>query len=195
MKMKLFLLVLFVIVIESVKSKKPIRKFVLIRDEHMDKNGLTQFSVLDSTEKHYLYRLKTSYDYNDELLLISYPSKDIVGYLQGQWKNETINVTFDIFDLTTNQWTNGTIQKIFNLFIEKYLIQWNYQDFIVKKKLFTINHQFYDENKNILAQFRKRFRWFNWSLVKYDLKIFIDKIPDFVYFFTLAIVNHANIIS
>jgi hypothetical protein len=65
----------------------------------------------------------------------------------------------------------------------------------VKKKLFTINHQFYDENKNILAQFRKRFRWFNWSLVKYDLKIFIDKIPDFVYFFTLAIVNHANIIS
>jgi len=192
--MKLFSVLLLIILIESLQSKKSIRKFVLIRDERMDKNGLSQFSILDSSGKQYLYRLKTSYIDNDSLLLISYPSKDILGYLQGQWRNETLNVTFEIFHLTTNQWTNGTIQKIFNLFIEKYLIEWNYQNFIMKKKIFSKNYQFYDENKNILGEFRKRFRWFNWSLVKYDLKIFIEKLPDLVYFFLLAIVDHRNII-
>ncbi len=193
-KMKLFSVLLLIILIESLQSKKSIRKFVLIRDERMDKNGLSQFSILDSSGKQYLYRLKTSYIDNDGLILISYPSKDILGYLQGQWRNETLNVTFEIFDLTTNQWTNGTIQKIFNLFMEKYLIEWNYQNFIMKKKIFSKNYQFYDENKNILGEFRKRFRWFNWSLVKYHLKIFIEKLPDLVYFFSLAIVDHTNII-
>jgi hypothetical protein len=192
--MKLFSVLLLIILIESLQSKKSIRKFVLIRDDYMDKYGLSQFSVLDSSGKQYLYRLKTSYIDNDALLLVSYPSKDILGYLQGQWRNETLNVTFEIFHLTTNQWTNGTIQKIFNLFMEKYLIEWNYQNFIMKKKIFSKNYQFYDENKNILGEFQKRFRWFNWSLIKYDLKIFIEKCPDLIYFFSLAIVDHRNII-
>jgi hypothetical protein len=112
-KMKLFLFLLFLILIKNIQSKKSIRKYLLIRDEKVDKNGLSQFSILDSIGKEYLYRLKTS---NDGVMIISYPSKDIVGYLEGEWINE-------IFYLNTNQWTNGTIQKIFYLFIEKYLIQ------------------------------------------------------------------------
>jgi hypothetical protein len=192
--MNLFWLILFVILIKSIESKKSIHKYILMRDDQMDKHGLSQFSVLDSSKKHYLYRLKTSYIDNDGLVLVSYPSRDTVGYVSGEWKNETLNVTFEIFDLATNESTNGTIIKIFNLFVEQYLIQWNDQNFIMKKKLFTIHHKFYDENQNVLAQFRKKLRWFNWSSVEYDLKIFIDKLPHAIYFFSLAIVDHRNII-
>ncbi|CAF3900987.1 unnamed protein product [Rotaria sordida] len=159
----------------------------------MDKNGLSRLSILNSNGKEYLYRLRSSHTENDVLLLIAYPSKDIVAYLQGQWRNETLNVTYDIFNYTTNQWTNGTIKKTFNVFIEKYFIEWDGQNFLMKKKLFSINHKFYDENQDVLAQFRMRFRWFNWSLIKYDLKIYSDKLLDAVYFFSIAIVDHNNI--
>jgi hypothetical protein len=184
--MKLFI---YFLLIKSIELKK----YVLIRDEEMDKNGLSQFSILDSYEKDYLYRLKTSS--NNDLILISYPSKEIVGHLQGDWINEkTLNVTFEIFDLKTNEWTNVSFIKIFHLFIEKYLIQWNNQTFLMKKNLFSINHSFYDQNKTKLGQFRMRFRWFNWSLIKYDLKINFDTLPHFIYFFLLIIQDHRNII-
>ncbi|CAF2951871.1 unnamed protein product [Rotaria sp. Silwood2] len=194
--MKLFLLLLFIILIKSIESKKLIRKFQLVRDnDDMNKNGLSRFSILDSNGKEYLYRLRDSYTYNNSLLLIVYPSKNIVAYLQGQWTNETLNVTYDIYNYTTNQWTNGTIKKIFNLFIEKYFIEWNNENFIMKKKIFSINHKFYDENQYVLAQFRMSFRWFNWSLIKYNLQIYSDKLPDALYFFSIAIVDHRNLIQ
>ena len=193
--MNLFWLALFITLIKYIESKKSIHKYILIRDDRMDKNGFSQFSVLDSHGKQYLYRLKTSYiDNNDSLVLVSYPSKDIAGYVIGRWKNETLNVTFQLFDLATNESTNGTITKIFNLYVETYLIEWNNETFLMKKKLFSIPHKFYDQNQNVLAQFRKKFRWFNWSSIEYNLNIFIDTLPHAIYFFSLAIVDHRNII-
>ncbi|CAF5003419.1 unnamed protein product, partial [Rotaria sp. Silwood1] len=144
-------LLLFIILIISIESKKSIRKYQYVRDSDMfDIDGLIRFSILNSNGKEYLYRLRNSYNDNDALLIVSYPSKDIVAYLQGQWKNLTLNVTFDIFNSTTNQWNNGTINKIYNLFVEKYLIEWNNENFLMKKKLFSIYHKFYDENQYVL---------------------------------------------
>ncbi|CAM4897805.1 unnamed protein product [Rotaria socialis] len=192
-KMKLFLLLLFIILIKSIQSKKLISKFLLIRDDTTDKNGLSRFSVLDSSEKQYLYRLKNSNDDSNLLLIVSYPSKDVLGYVGNEWRNETLNVTFEIYNSTINQWTNGTIKKLPNLFTEKYLIEWNSQNFMMKKKLFSIHHKFYDECENVLAQFRMRFRWFNWRLIKYNLELFSDKLPEIIYFFLIAIVDNRNI--
>ncbi|CAF4111011.1 unnamed protein product [Rotaria magnacalcarata] len=168
-------------------------KFLLIRDDTTDRNGLSRFSVLDSSEKQYLYRLKSSNDDSNLLLIISYPSKDVLGYVGNEWRNEILNVTFEIYNSTTNQWTNGTIKKLPNLFTEKYLIEWNSQNFMMKKKLFSIHHKFYDECENVLAQFRMRFRWFNWTLIKYNLELFSDKLPEIIYFFLIAIVDNRNI--
>ncbi|CAF4500949.1 unnamed protein product [Rotaria socialis] len=168
-------------------------KFLLIRDDTTDKNGLSRFSVLDSSEKQYLYRLKNSNDDSNLLLIVSYPSKDVLGYVGNEWRNETLNVTFEIYNSTINQWTNGTIKKLPNLFTEKYLIEWNSQNFMMKKKLFSIHHKFYDECENVLAQFRMRFRWFNWRLIKYNLELFSDKLPEIIYFFLIAIVDNRNI--
>jgi len=53
LKMKLFIFLFSVILIKSIQSKKSIRKYLLIRDEKMDKNGLSQFSILDSSGKEY----------------------------------------------------------------------------------------------------------------------------------------------
>ncbi|CAF2099614.1 unnamed protein product [Rotaria magnacalcarata] len=140
-------------------------KFLLIRDDTTDRNGLSRFSVLDSSEKQYLYRLKSSNDDSNLLLIISYPSKDVLGYVGNEWRNEILNVTFEIYNSTTNQWTNGTIKKLPNLFTEKYLIEWNSQNFMMKKKLFSIHHKFYDECENVLAQFRMRFRCIRFALI------------------------------
>jgi len=161
----------------------------------MDEKGFSQFSILDSTGKQYLYRLKSSYIDNDALILVDYPSKDTVGYLEGEWKNDLLNVTLEIFDDKLNEWINGTIKKSLNLLIENYLIKWNSKDFIMKKKLFSMNNQIYDQNKNLLAKFAKRFRWFNSTSIKYDLTIFKDNLPSAFYFFLVAIVDHRNIIQ
>lgn len=194
MMIKLFLILLIIIFINKVESKKSIRKLLIVQDKEMDKNGFSQFSILNSNGKEYLYRLKTSYDYHEQLLIITYPSQNLIGYLEGDWKNETLNVIFYIYDSINDQWLNGTIEKIQNLFMEKYLIKWNNESFLMKKKLLSINYSFYDNNQNTLALYTKRFRWFNWSLVKYDLKIFIDLLPDPIYLFILAILDHRNII-
>lgn len=195
LKIILFFLLLLIMKIKSIESKTYLRKYFLIRNnDDYDKNGLNRFSILDSNEKQYLYRLKISSDNNDEIQIISYPSKHIQGYLKGKLTNETLNLYFEILNLTTNQWLNGTIQKNFNLFIEKYFIRWNYQNFIMKKNFFSRHHKIYDDNKNLLAQFRMHFRWFNSSLIKYNLQIFSDNLPDMIYFFIIAIVDYRNII-
>ena len=64
---------------------------------------------------------------------------------------------------------------------------------MMKKKLFSIHHKFYDEYENVLAQFRMRFRWFNWTLIKYNLELFSDKLPEIIYFFLIAIVDNRNV--
>lgn len=71
--MKLFMLLFILILIKCFQTKKYVRKLLIIRDKEMDKNGLSQFSILNSDGKEYLYRLKSSYDYNDELSLINFP--------------------------------------------------------------------------------------------------------------------------
>lgn len=183
------------VLIECVLSKAFIEKYLIIVDDRMDEKGFSQFSILYSTGKQYLYRLKSSYIDNDALILVDYPSKDTVGYLEGEWKNDLLNVTLEIFDDKLNEWINGTIKKSLNLLIENYLIKWNSKDFIMKKKLFSMNNQIYDQNKNLLAKFAKRFRWFNSTSIKYDLTIFKDNLPSAFYFFLVAIVDHRNIIQ
>ena len=188
-----WMILLFIIIcVKDVQAKKPIRTYLLMRDDRMDENGFSRFSVLDSSGKEHLYRLKSSYT-DSRLELISYPSKEVTAYVEGQWKAEILNATFQIFDSIRNETTNGTIQKAFNLFVETYTIEWNYESFLLKKKLFTSYHKLYDSNGNLLGQFRKRFRWFSWSPFIYDLKIFIDKLVDEVYFFSVAIVDHRNL--
>lgn len=191
--MKLLFLLLFMFLIKSIQSKTLLRKYLLVRDHDLDKYGLSQFSVLDSTGKQYLYRLKVSDDDKNLLLIIGYPSQDTLGYVQNEWGSETLNATFEIYNSTMYESTNGTIKKNFNLFTQIYLIESNSENFVMKKKFFSFYHKFYDENQNILAQFRMRFRWLSWSLAKYNLEIFSNKLPDIVYFFLLVISDHRNL--
>ena len=190
----LIILIFFLILIKQIDSKKWIRKYVLIRDEELDKKGLSQYSILNWNEKEYLYRLKTSYIDDDQIILINYPDENQIGYVNGQWKNETVNATFELFDFNENQWKNGSIEKVFNLFIEKYLIKWNDQLFYLKKKLFSNRWKFVNSNGNEFAQFQMRFRWFNWSLVKYQMKISSEILPDPILFFVFLIQDHRLIL-
>lgn len=190
----LIILILFLILIKEIDSKKWIRRYVLIRDEELDKKGLSQYSILNWNEKEYLYRLKTSYADDDEIILINYPDENQIGYLNGQWKNETVNTTFELFHFDENQWKNGSIEKIFNLFIEKYLIKWNDQLFYLKKILFSDRWKFVNSNGNEFAHFEMRFRWIPWSSVKYHLKISSENLPDQILFFVFLIQDHRAIL-
>lgn len=146
------------LLIKSTNSKECPRRFLLIRDKNLDQDVLSRFSILDSNEKQYLYRLKSSSGSNDELQLISYPSVNLHGYLRDQQINQTLNLCFETLNITTNQWLNGTIQKIFDLFTENYLVQWNNEFFSRKKLFFSMYHKFYDDKKNVLAQSQMLFR-------------------------------------
>lgn len=193
--LKWLLIILFLeIFIKEIDCKKVLRKYVLIRDEEFDEKGRSQYSILNANENEYLYRLKTSYTDEDQIILTNYPDENQIGYVQGQWTNEIVNVTFELFDFNENQWKNGTIIKMFHLFIEKYFIQWNNESFYLKKKLFSTDWKFSDGHGNEFARFRMRFRWFNWSLVKFNLKIFIDICPDWILFFAFIIQDHRAIL-
>ncbi len=184
-----FFLLLFIFLIKFIESKKTLRTYVVKREAMISGNPLSGYSVYDSKEKTILYRLKTVSTDIDSIMLVDHLTKNIVGNLEGEW-TDVFNVTLSTYDQNLNKWLDGNIKRTVVFLMEKLQIQWNGFRLVMKKRKFSRTRKFYDEQKNdFIAQFRRRARLFDSTPVKYDLKIYSNKIPDSIYFLILGMTD------
>jgi hypothetical protein len=191
-----FFLLLFIISVKCIQSKKPIRTYVVRRDVSAVGNPLPEYSVYDTSEKKLSYRLKIVSSDIDTIILVDHPNKNIVANLEGEWTDKIFNVSFSIYDSKLSKWTDGNIKRSKGLFFDKFPVVWNGIRLVMKKKPFSLTRQFYEQPANkLIAQFRVRTSWTAVTRTKFDLKIFSDKVPDAIYFFMLAIVDQRQVIK
>jgi hypothetical protein len=191
--MKTFFLLLFIIMIKCIQSKQPIRKYVMRRDISLDGNPLPGYSIYDTYKKKLAYRLRTISTDIDTIMLVDYPKKNIMGNLEGEWADDTFNVTFSIYDYKLNQWIDGTIKKP-GATMNKLTIEWNKSRLVMKEKFFTGTKIYNEWDDELLAQLQRRSGWSSTSSLKFDVKIFSDKVSDPIYFFVFAIADQHSII-
>ena len=90
-------------------------------------------------------------------------------------------------NLSSNKWINGTAENSFPTFLGEYIIKWNEQSILMKRKfLSTLTIFQYENHSGILAMLKKRVFSSFWRN-KYDLQIFSNDLPDAFYF--LALIN------
>ena len=194
MALRTFLSILFLtLLIECIESKKVIRWFVLIQDKPVKGKPITDFTVFDSSEKNHLYRLRSSATDIDTIMLVDHPGKNMIANAEGEWIDETFNVTISIYDKKLHKWIDGTIKRILQSSRDKYRIVWNNRSLIIKSQLFTRKIKIYNEfPEGLVAEFRLRARWLNKMKYKYDLKIYTDKFPDAIYLLALTIMHNKD---
>ncbi|CAF1944675.1 unnamed protein product [Rotaria magnacalcarata] len=187
-------LLVFTIFIKCIDSKEPIRSYVAIKNKTTTKGFIHEIAICDSQEKKVLYRLKTSTSDIDTIILVDQQTKNIVANLEGIWVDGTFNVTFSIYDTKLNKWTDGTIKRIARVADDDYAIKYNNHHLNTDRRWYSKKVKlYYTTNKEYLARFRIRYRWFNWSPIKYDIQIYSNKVPDAVYFFLLTIMEHRGL--
>lgn len=191
--MKLFsLLLFFIITIQYIQSKKPIRTYVVKRENKLVGKQLSGYTVYDSNEKNILYRLKASSTDIDTMILTNYPAKNMIANIEGEWVEKVFNDTFTIYDKKSNKYIDGTITIDSNSWLANYLIFWNSKHLNTKRSSVGISTSVFSTyQKELLAEFRYRYRtrWFS-TVVKYQLKIYSDYVSDAIYFLLVAIEDH-----
>jgi hypothetical protein len=185
------LILLFMLMIERMESKKEKRSYVVKRDKLPNEHNLYGYSVFDSTGKQRLYRLKTIYSSTDIMVLVDYPAKNIVANMEGVLLEGKLNVTLSIYDSSLNKWTDGSITEISSFLLKKYPIEWNSKQFVMKNRVRARTSRLYNKSQNkLLAKFARRVRWLPTSPFIYDLTIYIDELPDAACFFAIAVIDH-----
>ncbi len=194
MDCKIFLLILFlVIILQCIESKKVHRSFLVIQDKPSKKKLLSDFTVFDLSGKNQLYRLKTSATDIDSVMLVDHPAKNMIANAEGEWIDNIFNVTMSIYDKKLSKWIDGTIKRLKQSFTKTYRIEWNQKSLIIKCKFYTKTIKIYNERpEDLVAEVRHRARWLNKFKYKYDLKIYSDKLPDAIYLLALTIMHHAD---
>jgi hypothetical protein len=191
--MKLFcsILLLLIITVEYIQSKETLhRTYIVQRDNVIQKNQLSAYTVYDSSGKNILYRLKPTSTDIDTIVVTDYPAKNMVANLEGEWVENTFNVTLSIYDKKLGKWIDGNIRKDPHSAFDKYFIFWNMKHLNTNGKLFSSRVQIRNTHqKELLAEFRRRY-WHSFRNRQFQLKTYSSEYPDIIYFFILAINDH-----
>jgi hypothetical protein len=78
--------------------------------------------------------------------------------------------------------------------MNKLTIEWNKNRLVMKEKFFTGTKIYNEWDDELLAQLQRRSGWSSTSSLKFDVKIFSDKVSDPIYFFVFAIADQHSII-
>ncbi|CAF1452758.1 unnamed protein product, partial [Didymodactylos carnosus] len=126
----------------------------------------------------------------------AYPLKEIIANLEGEWEIEIDKASFPILDNRSNQLIDGNITRSFYLLRAQYSISWNGTTIIMKDHSLSTHIELRDvKQNNLLAKIRHTSGWFQRATSKYQLDVFSNKVSDAVYFFALAIMDHAFMIN
>ncbi|CAF0991206.1 unnamed protein product [Rotaria sp. Silwood1] len=187
-------LLLFILLVKYIESINPNRTYVLVSNGRINQNGFYGFDIFDSKEKTSLYRLRVSSSDIDIAILVDYPAKNIMANLEGIWIEWKVNVTFSVYDCKLNKWTDGIITKYTCFLSYYYTVEYNNKQFIAKWKSLSSTVRLYSKNQDeLLAEWRPRTLPLLSNRVKYDLKIYSDKLPDAIYFFLLLVMNQRDL--
>jgi hypothetical protein len=172
-----------ILILTYVNSQNATQEYTIHRDFF---NGFkaAEFSVFDTSEKNIHYRLESNYGVTQNVKVIAYPSKQEVGRLQAKITVVLYNGDISILNPRTNQWNNGLIEQNFKLLASSFNVNWNGHRITLETEAFELTSKFYDEDRQLLAQFRMRpFVLFK---VKYYMKVFSNKYPEQLYLLALA---------
>ncbi len=185
MLVRIYILILITIVRTlAVKNSSTVLRRYYIKKDFFSGLKLGQFSIFDSTQKNFLYRLKSYYKIGGKLELIDQSSKKVIGNLTNARGGD-----FSLFDSSSNQWINGKIERLFNLMDSKSIIKWNKRSILMATKFGSLTTTFeYEYHSGLLAKVKKRSISFI-STNRYDLQILSNDLPDTFYFFGLAIAD------
>ena len=189
--------ILLVTITPTNQSKNILRSYVVRKDRILPDFQLAKLSFYDSVDKSRLFSIETYESDIHSVQLFAQPSKKVLGALEGVWKQQILNATFSFLDVRSNQWKDGSIVRNAHLFAHKYTISANGKQILMKGKYSTTGVvELRDKKgKDLLAQFQPRIRHFNSLSLKYDLKVFSNKVPDMVYFFALAVMDQRNMLD
>jgi hypothetical protein len=143
-----------------------------------------EFTVYDRSEKQVHYRLESDYGLTQTIKVIKRPSKEEIGRLKGKVHLFLYEAEISILNPETNKWDCGSIEQNFKLMGNSFNINWNGHRIKVETKAFSLITNFYDEDRELLAQIqRKSFIGFR---RKHNLKIFSDEYPKEIYLLGLV---------
>jgi hypothetical protein len=123
--------------------------------------------------------------------LMSYPSKKVVGRLQAKIKPFLYKAEISVLNPESNEMVSGSIEQNFKWAGSVFDIQWSDYRISMKKDMVSFTSRFYDKDEELLAEFRLRPASMFWTR-KYDMKIYSNKYPEEIYFLGLAVEDHVT---
>lgn len=188
MKLVYLFVVLLGLTIENIYSLH--RTYTIVVEKILNENRLLNYTIYDSMGLKRLYRMRTLQNDIDTILLVDYPAKNLVGNCEGEWAWDKVDVSFSIYSYSLSKWIDGKISKRVHLLRQKYSIEWDSKEVIMKSDLFSHAMSFYTGPQEIfLGQFKDTSSLFR-NNAKYQLQIYSNYMPDQIYFFALAMISH-----
>ena len=164
-------------------QNSPLRTYALRKDYF---NGIkaAEFSIYDISKKTLYYRIESRYSLLPKFDLVAYPSKQVVGKLEGK----VGSIHLSLLDDKTGQWIAGTMKG--NLKFTKhfqYTIEFNGRKILLEKELLSPHATFRDISQGdvFLARYQREF-FSPITATTYGAQIFSNDIPDGLYLLALA---------
>ncbi|CAF1211133.1 unnamed protein product [Adineta steineri] len=178
--------VVFLVTIAScVSGKDDILRTYTLRKDYFNGIKVAEFSVFDISKTTLYYRIESKFSILPKFELISYPSKQVVGKLEG--KLGKINLS--LLDDKTGQWVTGTMKQHVTLLKHyQYNIELNGRQILMKKELLSSHTTFHDAVQNgetLLARYQREF-FSPITATTYGVQIFSNELPDGLYLLALA---------
>ncbi|CAF3016823.1 unnamed protein product [Rotaria socialis] len=146
-----------------------------------------EFSVYDKTEKVLKYRIESRFAFRHNNKIVAYPSKQVLGKLNGRWSLRGYVGDISFLDQSTNRWIDGNITEISNWRMREFMINWNGTNINLKGQVDLLPKQFYEKGRGeLLAQYKIRSASRLWA-ARYDMDIFSIKYPESLYLLGLAV--------
>ena len=182
---------LFVLLAFTVGNLHSLRRtYTIVVERVLNENRLLNYTIYDASGMKRLYRMRTLQNDIDTILLVDYPTKNLVGICEGEWAWDKIDVSFSIYSYASSKWIDGKITKAFHLLRQKYFIKWNSKNVTMRGGIFSKAMHFYaGQDELYIGQFRDASSWYTTN-AKYELQIDSTYMPEQIYFFAVAMISH-----
>lgn len=161
----------------------PLRAYTLRKDFF---NGIkaAEFSVFDISKTTLYYRIESKYSLLPKFDLIAYPSKKVVGKLEGKLGS----IHLSLLDEKTGQWITGSMKAHLTLLKHfQYTIDLNGRKISLEKDLLSSHATFRDTSQGnmLLARYQREF-FSPVTATTYGAQIYSNDLPDGLYLLALA---------
>lgn len=164
--------------------------YVVIRDYFLLFKA-PEYSIYNTSEKDLYYRIESNYDIQDNIKLVTYPSKQVIAKLRSKKRETPYEAKISICNTTDpKQWSHGMIIQHPQWFYTNYSIEWNGYHLSMISEIASWTTDILDPSQNHPLARIERF-WLSRNF-KYQLEISSNKVPESIYLLGLAVVSRGN---